>query len=176
MGSQLPRFAWRVTACHVVTYMIAGLLASTMLDYAAWWETKPLAHMRPLDSPWVAAGPALQLLRGLVLAAVLFPFRSRILEQRGGWLTLWGLLVGIGIVSTYGPAPGSIEGMIYTTFPLTTHIFGLPEVCAQSLAFSVCLVGWYRRPHRAWGWVLGTLTALALLVSIGGAAVTHWGA
>ncbi len=168
-------FTWRVSACHVVTYMVAGLLASTLLGYADWWNTEPLAHMRPLDSPWVAAGPALQLLRGLIFAVVLFPFRQRILDQRDGWLVLWGLLVGIGILSTYGPAPGSIEGVIYTTLPLPFHVFGAPEVYGQSLAFSLCLVGWYRRPHRAWGWVLGTLAVLSMLVSIGGAAVIHWG-
>jgi hypothetical protein len=78
-------------------------------------------------------------------------------------------------LSTYGPAPGSIEGAIYTTLPLPFHMFGLPEVLGQSLAFSVCLVGWYRRPHRAWGWVLGTLAGLTLLASAGGAAVTRWG-
>lgn len=155
--------------------MLAGLLASTLLDYAAWWDTEPLAHMRPLDSPWVAAGPALQVLRGLVLAVVLFPFRERILERSRGWLALWGLLVGLGILSTYGPAPGSIEGAIYTTLPLPFHVFGAPEVYAQSLVFSLCLVGWYRRPHPAWSWVFGTLAALAMLVSVGGAAVIHWG-
>lgn len=171
----LATFVWRAIACHVVTYMLAGLLAQTLMNYAAWWDTEPLANMRRLDSPWVAAGPALQVLRGLVFAAALFPFRERILEHSGGWLSLWGLLVGIGIVSTYGPAPGSIEGLIYTTLPLPFHVFGLPEVVAQSLAFSVCLVGWYRRPHEAWGWVLGTLTVMALVVSLGGAAVTYWG-
>lgn len=155
--------------------MLAGLLASTLLGYAAWWDTEPLAHMRSLDSPWVAAGPALQVLRGLIFAVVLFPFREPILERSGGWLSLWGLLVGLGIVSCYGPAPGSIEGAIYTTLPLPFHAFGMPEVLGQSLVFSVCLVGWYRRPHRAWGWVLGTLTVLALIVSIGGAAVTYLG-
>ena len=168
------RFAWRATACHVVTYMLAGLLASTLLDYASWWDTEPLSGMRSLDSPWVAAGPALQVLRGLVLALVLFPFRRRILEQRG-WLALWGLLVGLGIVSTYGPAPGSIEGAIYTTMPLPFHVFGAPEVYGQSLAFSACLVGWYQRPHAAWSWVFGALTLLTLIISLGGAAVLYWG-
>lgn len=168
------RFAWCITTCHMVTYMLAGLLASSLLDYAAWWDTEPMGGMRPLDSPWVAAGPALQASRGLVLALVLFPFRRRILEERGGWLALWGLLVGLGILSTYGPAPGSIEGAIYTTLPLPYHVFGAPEVYAQSLAFSACVVGWYRRPHAAWSWVFGILTIATLIVSVGGAAVLRW--
>jgi hypothetical protein len=148
--------------------MIAGILAMTLFDYAAWWDTRELSHMRALDSPWVAAGPSLQLARGLVFALVLYPFRSRILCEPRGWLALWGLLVGVGILSTYAAAPGSIEGAIYTRLPLVFHAFGAPEVYLQSLAFSLCFVGWYRRPHKAWGWVFGLSTALTLLLSTAG--------
>jgi len=167
MPSDSPRlqFWWRVTAVHVSTYMLAGLLAVVVLDYKSWWDTEELAYMRPMDSMWVAAGPSLQVIRGLVFAAVLYPFRTRILEQPRGWLVLWALLVGLGIVSTYAAAPGSIEGAIYTNLPLIFHIFGMPEVYLQSLAFSVCLVGWYRRPHKAWGWVFGVLTGITLFLS-----------
>ena len=58
--------------------------------------------------------------------------------------------------------------MIYTRLPLEHHVFGMPEVYGQSLACSVALVGWYRHPNRAWGWVLGTLTVLAVLLSLAG--------
>jgi hypothetical protein len=147
--------------------MVAGLLASTLFDYATWWETEPMANMRPLDSPWVAGGPALQIVRGLIFGAVLFPFRA-VIVGAWGWLKLWGLLVGIGILSTYGPAPGSVEGMIYTTLPAPFHVYGAPEVYGQALAFSALLVGWHRHPHRAWGWVLGTGTVLTVLMSLAG--------
>jgi hypothetical protein len=127
-----------------------------------------MAHMRGLDSPWVAAGPALQSVRGSIFALALFPFRDQFLDARRGWLRLWGLLIGLGILSTYGPAPGSVEGAIYTRLPLAFHMFGAPEVYVQSLAFAVGLCAWYRRPHRAWDWVLGALTLLTLAASLAG--------
>ena len=163
------RFALRCVGAHTATYLACGLFASWALDYAAFWQTDAMQHMRPLDSPWVASGPGLQILRGLVLGAALWPFRVVFLSSLGGALRLWALLVGIGILSTYGPAPGSIEGVIYTAAPLSTHLWGLPEVIAQSGAFALCLVGWHRHPARAWSIVLGGGTGLAVLASIAGA-------
>jgi hypothetical protein len=165
-------FAGRVIACHTATYLVAGLTASWLFDYAAMWNAEAMAHMRPLDSPWVAAGPGLQLIRGAVFALCLYPFRSVFLDRPRGWLPLWGLLVGVGVISTYGPSPGSLEGLVYTNTPLALHLRGLPEVLLQPLAFSLCLTGWSRRTPaaatRAWPAVLGTLTALAVLASLAG--------
>jgi hypothetical protein len=164
------RFFLRVTACHMVTYFVAGLLAYTLLDYATLFQSGPFAcWMRPTTSRWVAAGPGLQWIRGLVFAIVLYPFRHVFLESARGWLKLWGLLLGLGILSTYGPAPGSVEGLLYTKIPPLDQAKGLSEVVGQSLAFSILLVAWYRWPHRAWGIVLYSLTALAILMSIAGA-------
>lgn len=161
-------FAWRCVAAHTATYLACGLLASEAFDYAAFWQADEMRHMRPLDSPWVAAGPSLQVLRGLVFAAVLWPVRSTFLSSWDGFPRLWALLVGLGIVSTYGPSPGSIEGVIYTTTPLVSHLRGLPEVIVQSGAFALCLVGWHRHPSRAWGVILGAGTGLAILASLAG--------
>jgi serine/threonine protein phosphatase 1 len=48
----------------------------------------------PLTSPWLAAGPALQVARGLVFALVLWPFRRVFLEGRAGCLKFWGRTTG----------------------------------------------------------------------------------
>lgn len=167
------RFAGRVVACHTATYLVAGFVSMHLFDYAALWQTPGFANYRPLDSAWVAAGPSLQVVRGLVLAVVLWPFRTVFLDgvaidRPRGWLSLWGLLVGVGILSTYGPAPGSLEGLIYLRTPALHQLTGLPEILAQSLAFSVCLVAWSRRPHPAYRVVLGGLTMLAVMASTAG--------
>jgi hypothetical protein len=162
------RFAGRVIVCHVVTYMLAGLVASTLLDYESRWQDPLFAFMRPFDSPWVALGPALQVVRGLVLAIVLYPFRSVFLRDPRGAAKLAMLLIGIGVLSTYGPAPGSLEGIVYTRFPLEIHLFGLPEVVVQAASFSIVVVAWHRRPHRAWAIVFGIVTGLTLLMSLAG--------
>ena len=164
------RFFARVTACHMVTYFAAGLAAYILFDYAALFQSEHLScYMRPTDSKWVAIGPALQWLRGLIFAAALYPFRQVFLEGSRGWLKLWGLLLGLTILSTAGPSPGSVEGLIYTKVPPLDQLLGLREVVAQTLAFSWLLVAWYKRPHRAWGIVLYGLTVVVILMSLAGA-------
>lgn len=170
----LGRFFLRVSACHMVTYFVAGILAFTLLDYQTAFRTEHFAcWMRPTSSKWIALGPGLQWIRGLIFAVALYPFRDVFLGSSRGWLRLWALLLGIGILSTYGPAPGSVEGLLYTKIPPLQQIRGLSEVVGQSLAFSLLLVAWYRRPHRAWGRVLYPLTALVALMSIAGAVVSR---
>ncbi len=164
------RFLARTTACHMVTYFIFGLIALFAFDYARAFASDNLScFMLPTNSKWVALGPGLQIFRGLIFALALYPFRGVFLAGRQGWLTLWGLLIGLCILSTAGPAPGSVEGLIYTKIPWRAQLLGLREVVAQTLAFSYLLVAWHRHPRRAWGIVMGILTALVLLLSIAGA-------
>jgi hypothetical protein len=164
------RFAGRVTSCHLVTYFIVGVLAYTLFDYGTLFQTSGFAClMRPISSRWVAAGPALQVVRGLIFAVALFPFRGVFLGGGWGWLKLWGLLVGLAIFSTAGAAPGSVEGMIYTKISLGSQLIGLPEVLLQTLAFSVVVTAWDRHPHRAWSIIMGTLMVLGILLSLAGA-------
>ena len=164
-----PRFLARVTSSHLVTYFVAGILAYSLIDYATLFQSEGFSClMRPLDSKWIAAGPALQVIRGLIFDLALYPFRSVFLADRRGWLKLWGLLAGLAIFSTAGAAPGSVEGMIYTKIPISSQLRGLPEILLQTLAFSVLLVAWHRHPHRAWSLAMGTLAVLVILMSAAG--------
>ncbi len=160
------RFAFRVTACHVVTYLLAGILAFTLLDYQSLFEANPF--LRPISSDWVAAGPSLQVIRGLIFALVPYPFRQVFLSDPRGWLKLWGLFLGLAILSTAVPAAGSVEGVIYTRLSPADHLLGLPEVMLQTLALSVLVVVWHRRPHRALKIVMFVLTAAVILMSLAG--------
>ena len=163
------QFVGRVTSSHLVTYFVAGMLAYSLFDYRALFQTEVFSClMRPTSSRWVAAGPALQVFRGLIFALALYPFRSVFLSGRHGWLKLWGLLTGLAIFSTAGAAPGSVEGMIYTKIPIGYHLLGLPEVLLQTLAFSLLLNAWHRHPHRAWAVVMGGLMLLGILMSVAG--------
>jgi hypothetical protein len=169
-GSFGPFFA-RLTACHMVTYFVVGALAYFLFDYATAFRSPHFdCWMRQTTSRWVVAGPALQWIRGLLFAAALFPFRRVFLEGKHGWLKLWGLMLALAILGTAGPAPGSIEGLIYTTIPPLDQILGLREVVVQTLLFSALLAAWYRRPRRAFGVVLYGLTALVVLMSLAGLA------
>ncbi len=162
------RFFFRITACHMVTYMIVGVLAYKIMDYPTLFNEE-CSIMVPTDSPRVALGPALQVIRGLIFALALYPFRRVFLDERLGWLKLWGLFLGLAILSTAGPAPGSVEGMIYTKAPIPGQILGLWEIVLQTLAMSVLVVTWHRNPSRAWNITMGLLAALVVLMSVAGA-------
>ena len=158
-------FFWRVTSSHVISYFIMGLIASFLLDYKVAFEQPPLScFMRSIDSPWVAIGPVLQVVRGLIFSVVLWVFKESFLLEKYGWLKVWGLIVGLSVLSTTGPAPGSIEGMIYTKIPLMNQLKGYFEVIPQTLLFSLLLNYWYIKPKRAWNILSITLMVLIVLL------------
>lgn len=165
-ADRLGVFLWRVLACHTVTYFAAGLFAYLLLDYRGLFLSPALAcFMRPVDSPAVALGPALQVVRGLIFGLALHPFRHVFLDRAGGWRPLWGLLVGLSILSPVGPAPGSVEGFIYTQVPPLDQVRGWLEVFPQTLAFSLLLVSWSRRPGRALNIVMLVAAVLIVVLS-----------
>jgi hypothetical protein len=162
-------FAWRVLSLHMLTYFLVGLVAFLVLDYRRAFETTELRYlMRPTTSPWVAAGPALQIFRGLLFAAILYPITADILRRKNGVLLLWSLFVGFAILGTAGPSPGSFEGILYTKLPISLHLMGLPEVVLQTLLFSAGLVWWCRKPARWKNVVSGIGVAVVCLLSIAG--------
>jgi len=130
---RFSRVATTMIVVHTVTYFLVGLLALWLLDYRALFAESDMAKlMRPTTHPLVQAGPLFQPLRGLVLALAIYPLREVVFARPRGWLVLWGLLVALGVVSTFGPSPGSIEGLVYTVIPVRHQLRGLPEVLLQS--------------------------------------------
>ncbi len=169
----LPSFAtfgWRVVSLHVMTYFIMGLAALVFIDYRQLFENTELRHlMVPISSPWVAAGPALQVFRGVLFALVLYPLASEFIRRKNGTLILWSLFVGLAILGTAGPSPGSLEGMLYTKVEFIHHLRGLPEVLLQTLLFSFGLTAWCRKPARWKNIVSGVAVGLIVLMSLLGA-------
>ena len=118
---QQPSFAsitLKTTLVHTVTYFITGFFAFTLLDYGAKYADPVVAGlMRQTNHPLVAAGPALQVLRGFLFGLVFYALREITFPRKRGWLTLWLVLGIVGILSPFGPSPSSIEGAIYTILP-----------------------------------------------------------
>jgi hypothetical protein len=141
---------------HTVTYFIMGLLASTILDYARFFSESDLSlMMRSTSDPLVMVGPLFQPLRGILFGVVFYLLRDTFFNKKNGWLVMWIVLVAVGILGTFGPSPGSLEGMIYTVFPLWVHVRGLPEVLLQSFFLSVILFFWVNKRKRWLNWVMG---------------------
>lgn len=107
--------------------------------------------MRPTSDPWVAAGPLFQPLRGVLFALAFYPLREILFGRKNGWLIAWLVLVTIGIFSTFSAAPGSMEGLIYTTIPVSEQInLGLVEVITQAGLFAFLLYDWVNHPEKRW--------------------------
>ena len=157
---------------HTLTYFLVGLVASVVFNYAADFARPELrTFMRQAGDPIIALGPALQPIRGILFALAFYPLREVLFERKNGWLINWWLLVSLGILSTFGPASGSVEGAIYTTLPFRDQFFsgGMLEILVQSLLFSALLSYWVNHPRRPWlTWLLGILFVLVVLMSLMG--------
>ena len=148
----------------MITYFIMGIIAVSILDYKAAFENPPFSYlMKPVDSSWVAMGPVLQVIRGLVFPMALWFFKGNFLYIRYGWLRLWGLIFGLSVLSTVGPAPGSIEGFIYTKIPVISQLKGYVEVLPQTLVFSLLVFYWYEKPRKLWN-VLSIILVIIIII------------
>lgn len=142
---------------HTVTYSIMGMLALVFLNYAGFYTESSLnLMMRKTTEPIMMLAPTFQPIRGFLFGLVFYLLREPFFGKKNGWLVMWTVLVVIGIVGTFGPTPGSLEGIFFTIFPLEVHLRGLPEVLLQSLLLSVLLFYWVNHPENKWlGWVMG---------------------
>ncbi len=154
--------AVKTVVCHTVTYFVMGVLAYNFLHYAD-FINKPNSGMRPTTSIWVTMGPALQVFRGVLFAAVFYPFRERLFGRRNGWLLMAWMLIGIGILGTFAAPAGSLEGFIYTTIPTLSQLRGYLEIVPQALLLSALLCYWVNHPGKKWmGWTLGVSYAVCV--------------
>lgn len=166
-SERLTTFVWRLIACQMTTYFIVGWLASSTFNYRELFSAGAShadgswQYMRSFDSPWVAAGPILQCTRGALFGLVLWPLRELWLHERNGWLQVWLLFLGLAILGPTAAAPSSIEGVLYTNLPLSSHLLGLPETCTQTLLFCILVQRWYRHENRWWN--LGMLAGVIIV-------------
>ncbi len=141
-----------------------GFLAFWLLDYAEFFARPDMVGtMRPTTDPLVMAGPLFQPLRGFVFALAIYPLREIVFARPRGWLVLWGLFVALGIVSAFGPAPGSIEGLIYTVISVPHQLLGLVEVVIQAFLLAFGVAYWVNHPEKRW---LNRLMIVAFAVVI----------
>ncbi len=113
-------FALKVTAAHTVSYFITGALAYQFLTRQFYEGPAPIfaTFMRTPAEPelwraamiWFLPG---QMLRGLLIAAALFPF----FETLKGWnfpkrmLSISGLYLALGFWATAVAAPGTRDDL-----------------------------------------------------------------
>jgi hypothetical protein len=146
-------FALKVTVAQVVSYFIVGAIAYQALTRQFYEGAHPLfaTFMRTPAEPdlwrhamiWFIPG---QVLRGLLIAAALYPF----FETLQGWgfrkrcWAISGLYLGLGFWASAVAAPGTIEGMVYLRPEITPRVHALvqPEILAQGLALGAWVARW----------------------------------
>ena len=169
MENPQPRFvslAAKTAVCHTLTYFLMGVLASHFLNYAE-SMARPDSGMRHMTDPLVIAGGLFQPLRGLVFALVFYPLRGCLFGKKNGWLLMAWILIAVGILSAFGPAPGSIEGMIYTTIPIRQQLTGWLEIVPQAILLSALLCYWVNHSEKKWlNWLLGILFFVAMTLPV----------
>jgi hypothetical protein len=169
MENQPPRFvtlAVKTVVSHTLTYFMMGALAFHFLHYEELFN-QPNSGMRSTTHPLVLLGPALQVARGLLFAAVFYPFRETLFGRKNGWLLIAWILIGVGILGTFAAPAGSIEGFIYTTIPFKSQVRGYLEIVPQALLLSALLFYWVRNPGKSWlNWVLEVAYAICVLLPV----------
>lgn len=167
----------KTTAVHTLTYFIVGLLAFSLFDYTERFADPALRLlMRQTDDPFVQAGVLFQPIRGLLFGLVFYLLRDILFRRKYGWLVMWFTLVALGIFSTFGTAPGSVEGLIYTKVSFQGLAGGMLEVLAQSFLLSVLTYYWVNNPQKRWlTWLLVVLFFIALVLPALGLIARQYG-
>lgn len=152
---------------HTVTYFVIGFISFSVFNYSARYADPLLGnYMRQTTHPLIAAGPLFQVFRGLLFGLVFFLLRDIYFKQKNGWLPIWLTLLIVGILSTFGPSPSSIEGLLYTNVPIYFHLIGLPEVVVQSFLLAYLTHYWVTHPQKKWlGWIFGVAFAAVVFMS-----------
>ena len=153
---------------HTITYMVMGILAATFLNYEEEFVLPwMVSWMRQFGDPILTAGPLFQPIRGIIFALAFYPLRSVLFGNKKGWLVMWWLLIALGILSTFGPAPGSIEGMVYTVIPIVNQLQGWLEVVPQALLLSTGLCYWVNHSEKRWlNWVMGIAFVIVVILPV----------
>jgi hypothetical protein len=132
-------FIAKATAAHVIAYIVVTIIAIPLtMSYAD--SVVELMGFRPLDEINMGVVLIGQIIRGLLLGIVIWWIKDSIIGKKLAWLKLWAILVILGIFNTYGPAHGSIQGLIYLApienMPVSVNL-GILETMAQPLLFSI---------------------------------------
>lgn len=163
------KFLWRITASHMIAYFCAGIFALLVIDYKNLFSESAISSfMLPIDTPIVALGPALQIIRGLIMALVLLPLRKVFTEEKYGYFKLWLLVIGLSVFSTFAAAMGSIDGFIYTNVPIIEQITGYPEAFLWSTLFVGILWAFYKYEKKAINIIAIIWVVLVIIMSITG--------
>jgi hypothetical protein len=145
-------FAIQVTVAHVVSYFVIGaayaLLTKSFYEgsnpvFATFMRTPAEPELWKHVKTWFLPG---QVLRGILMAALLYPFFDRL--KAWGWgkrfLSISGLYLVLGSWASAVAAPGTIDGLRYLRPEITpyAHRMVQPEIVVQALILDAWVSRW----------------------------------
>jgi len=161
------RLIWNIASAHSIAYFVAGIFALVVMNYKDLYATESISlFMRQTSDPVVALGPALQILRGALIALALLPLRKAFFEDKRGYAKLALVVLVLSLLSTIGPTMGSFDGYIYTTIPPLYQLLGYPESLVYVLLF-VALLFWLNRSGGKRAPLVASIVLSALIILMG---------
>jgi hypothetical protein len=148
-------FTGKVILSHTVTYLFAGALAYPLLTKGFYIGSNPVfaSFMVTQNEPelwanvtrWIVPG---QILRGILMAAALFPFFETLINWSFSkrFLSIFSLYVVFGFWASAVAAPGTIDGIVYMKPEINTyaHLMVQPEILGQGLLFALWIARWMK--------------------------------
>ncbi len=140
----LRGYTCRYTLFHLLIYLLVGSLFYEISGYEEALATmEAFTLWRDLESIGMVAAVFFgQILRGAILALLIYPFYTTYMNDKFGWLKLFGLLFGLKVIPAMFAVPESIMVM------LQEAAVGLPEIVTQTLIFALLFYAWEKRRQR----------------------------
>jgi hypothetical protein len=147
MDKKLWGYVRRFTLVHVMVYWIVGSVLYQIAGYEEAMATMEVfEHYRPLESFTMVVVVFLgQIIRGGILALVVYPFCQVFMKNRHGWLLLFGLLFGLKVLGSpifISEFLAPVESMAEF---LNSLKIGVLEIIAQVFVFSIIFFVWERK-------------------------------
>jgi hypothetical protein len=137
-------FTLRYIAVHTLTYLAFGIFFMLVSRYFEHFKYDPVLKlvMKPSDALSVRLAPVTQILRGALLALVIYPFRE-VSSGKIGWLKLSALLFSYLHASRCDYGSRIIEGFCIRGFSFNPFI-GYPKRSAGARVF-LAVLQWLRK-------------------------------
>ncbi|OEF97435.1 hypothetical protein [Desulfuribacillus alkaliarsenatis] len=153
LRTKLQGFVKRFTLLHVLTYWIVGSIFYQIQDYDAALSTMEAFDLfRDLENMTMVIVVFLgQIIRGAMLAMLIYPFYQTFMSKRHGWLLIFSLMYGLTLIGTMLFIPATFDDVIALNIAefITLFKVGIPEVTVQMFVFSWLLFKWEQKKHKS---------------------------
>lgn len=147
---KIKGYTIRFVFIHIITYWVVGSIFYEIAGYQDALESMEVFELwRPLENLsavlLVFFG---QIVRGTLIALLLYPFYQKYIKKKWGWVYLFWLLAGLTILGSplFLTEFISFEGSFVDFF--RSLIIGIPEIFSQIFVFSIAFFFWQKRIEK----------------------------